>query len=500
MLVSMVSYSQRMWIEANYIIVEEVDGEIKSYSQPLSQYMEEVDHFKLYSDRQETFIPFASIANWTDEGGGVPYTEESMRTFLQTYTATIPVEAVQTFANRIIVTQQNKDQVFGDPIDSSKEYFIDGIIDMGTTQIVVPPTGIQLRGYSFDVSGLFSSEDNYIMFVSQTPVIGSGNVLGMDYAVEVTGTNSKVYELYDATGFSAVEFARINYNNCTSLGDFHNYRQGLETGTGRFGGTPNLTLHGAWLGGFAIRTSIVRSLSALMTGALFQEGTSFIMNSRFVTDMNCDLPANAALLDFQPSNFPNPGTLQLQGLELTRDGVYNAEDANLTPNIDRGDLASYWKANNGLSNTYVGGTATVISEELTNIVAGSTWYVAEGIFTGVGLQHMTVSAEGRIEHLGNTPREFELTGELLLESQANNDVSIRFQRWDASASSFINLDYTILSRQVNNFVGGRDTAIFNIQYGVILDQNDYIRLQVRNNNGNQDITLESGSYMRLQER
>ena len=49
-------------------------------------------------------------------------------------------------------------------IDSSKEYFLDGIIDMGTQSIEVPATGMTLRGYSFDLSGLTSSEDNYTMF------------------------------------------------------------------------------------------------------------------------------------------------------------------------------------------------------------------------------------------------------------------------------------------------------------------------------------------------
>ena len=125
---------------------------------------------------------------------------------------------------------------------------------MGTTQITIPATGINLTGYNFDVSGLVSSEDNYTMFVSD--VGGSGNVLGKDYKVDVTGVNSQVYDLTDATGFNAFEFARINYNGCTSLGEINGYRQGLETGTGRFGGSPSLTLSGTWLGGYRITTSI----------------------------------------------------------------------------------------------------------------------------------------------------------------------------------------------------------------------------------------------------
>ena len=39
------------------------------------------------------------------------------------------------------------------------------------------------------------------MFTS--PIGGSGNVLGQDYAVEVTGSNSQVYDLVSATGNDA---------------------------------------------------------------------------------------------------------------------------------------------------------------------------------------------------------------------------------------------------------------------------------------------------------
>jgi len=100
--------------------------------------------------------------------------------------------------NIIIVRQNNVETTLGGVIDSTKEYFIDGQIDMGTTQITIPSTGIALAGYSFDLSALYSSEDNYTMFVSD--VGGSGNVLGRDYEIRVTGTNSQVYDLTDATG------------------------------------------------------------------------------------------------------------------------------------------------------------------------------------------------------------------------------------------------------------------------------------------------------------
>lgn len=397
----------------------------------------------------------------------------------------------------IIVTQASD---LSGTLDSSKAYLLDGVIDMGSQSITVPTGGLTILGQSFDISGLTSSEDNYTLFVSESIAIGSGNLLMADIDISVTGTSSKVYELYDATGFNAIEMARVNYTDCTSLGDLYEYRQGLEEGTGRFGGSPSLTLHGIWLGGYRITTSIVRSLAGTMTEPLFNEGTLFQMNSRFLSDINCDLPSLAAFHDFSPSNFPNPGTVQLQGCEITRDGAYDADDSNLTPNMDRGDLCSYWKRNNGLPNTFVGGTTSITSEELTVISAGSTYYDLEGIFTGTGLEHFSASADGNLTHLGNSPREFEVTSNLVLESAQNNQLTVRFRKWDNSASAFVDLDYTAQTRQVNNLSGARDVAYFTLLVGVTLDQNDYLQLQVKNNSGNSDVTAELSSFFRIQER
>jgi len=400
--------------------------------------------------------------------------------------------------NRVIVTQANVGTTLGGTIDSTKEYFIDGQIDTGTTQITVPATGMTLTGYNFDLSALYSSENNYTMFISD--VGGSGNILGRDYEIRVTGTGSKVYDITDANGFNAFEFARVNYSDCTSLGEITNYRQGLENGTGRFGGSPSLTLSGTWLGGYRIVTSIVRSMSNTTTEPLFKAGAGFTMASRFATDMNVDLGDLQPLLDFSPSNFVNPSTLQLQETILTRGGNLDPTDSNITPNIEPSDLESYWKRNVGVSNTYVGGTITVVSESLTTISAVDTWTDIEGVFLGTGLQHFSSNSDGELTHDGVSPREFEFTGSFIIESSANRSLSIRFNKWDNSTSTFTPLNYTIQTRTVNSLVGGRDVALFVVDVGGELDQGDYLKIQVRNNTDSNNVTLENSSFYRVQER
>jgi len=402
--------------------------------------------------------------------------------------------------NIIVVNQGNVSTTLGGIIDSNKEYFLDGIIDLGTTQITVPTTGITIRGYSFDISGLTSNEDNYTMFISESIAIGSGNMLGFDYLISVTGAGSKVYELYDATGFNAFEFQRINYNDCTSLGDIYDYRQGLETGTGRFGGSPSLTLHGLWRGGFRITTSIVRGLAGTMTEPLFKEGALFQMNSRFLTDINVDLPTLAPFCSFRAINFPNPNTVQFQGMELTRDGAYDSEDTNLTPNLSFSELPCYWKNNNGLPNTFVGGTSLCLIEGQTTITTVGVYEDVQGTWGANDLQHFTIEAEGRLKHLGNTPRDFELSSNFNVDGGSNDDIALKFFKFDDSTATEIPLDYTTQVRPVNNFSGGRDVAFFVNFLGVTLDKNDLLYVKVANLSDTSNVTFELGSFFRLQER
>ena len=399
--------------------------------------------------------------------------------------------------NRIIVTQANKDTILGGVIDSTKEYFLDGIIDMGSTQITVPPTGMTILGLSFDISGLTSSEDNYTMFISESIGIGSGNLLGADYFISVLGAGSKVYELYDATGFNAFEFSRINYIDCTDLGDIYDYRQGLEDGTGRFGGSPSLTLHGLWRGGYRITTSIVRSLAGTMTKPLFKEGTLFQMNSRFLTDINCDLPTLAPFCDFQTINFINPSTVQVKGAIISRDGGFNADDTNIFPNLLASDLPCDWDNNIGIPNTFVGGALNNETEVQTVIVTQGEAVDLNGTFTAVDLQHFDSPANGRLRHIGVNPREFVVNWDFLIDGKDNDNYELFLIKIDTQAN--VTVEYAQV-RTVNNFQGGRDVGIWSGQTSVILNQNDLIFWQIANLLDNDNCTLEQDSTWSVKER
>lgn len=394
--------------------------------------------------------------------------------------------------NRVLV--QSSSDLAG-TLSSSVEYFIDGFIDMTGVVPEIPAGGITLRGYSFDLSKLICDDDNYTLFTS--PAGGSGNVLGFDIDIQVTGANSKVFDLISATGFNAIEMIRVNYTNCTSLGVIDGYRQGLESGTGRLGGTPDLTLKNGWLGGYRISESIAFNIQDGMAGALFKAGTDFVMQSRFLCDMNMDIGSTAALIDFAPANFPNPSTLLLNSMTVSRNGVVDSEDATITPNIDPSNLSCDWRNNQGIKNTFVGGRLDITAEATTTMGAIGTFVDLAGTWTASDLEHFDTPANGQLRNLGNNPIEYTITGDVILESQSNRILTLRVLKFDSKSSSFVSAGTQ--ARQVSNLQGGRDVAIMSPFFRVDLNQNDYIKLQV-SSNGTQSVTAEISSFFSLVKR
>jgi len=408
---------------------------------------------------------------------------------LKPFIKSLPPSGGTGFSKRVVMKSP---QDFNTTLDSTVLYLIDGVIDFtgSGVSIEVPAGGLNLAGFTFDVSKLICSNDNYTMFTS--PVGGSGNLLGFDYAVEVSGSNSKVYSLTSATGFDAFEFSRINYNDCSSLGEIINYRQGLEVGTGRFGGTPSLTLSGVWVGGYRITTSIVRGINDAMAEPLFKAGAGFSMLSRFLTDINVDLGALAPLMDFSASNFPNPSTVQIQGAIVTRNGVLGPDDATVMPNLSASELPSFWVGNNGLSNTFVGGRLSVSSEVETTINTQNVFEPIAGVFDSSDLQHFDEPSNGQLRHLGANPREFEVYCNFIIDGASNAVINIRLRKFKSSDSTFSTV--TEQTRQINALVGSRDVAFFNVSDNFTLDQNDYVFWEAANASSTSNITLEQGGF------
>lgn len=404
----------------------------------------------------------------------------------------LPFPSKNTSKNRILVTQQNAATTLGGTIDTLSEYFITEKINMSGIEIEVPIGGIYLRGYNFDISQLNNNSDNEVLFTS--PVGGSGNILMFDLGIEMSGVNSKVYDLVSNTGFDAIEIVRVNYNNCSSLGEIDNYRQGLETGTGRFGGTPNLILSGAW-NGFRISTSITRGLSDAWTGALFEAGTGFSMSGRFVTDMNLDLGTNSSFFDFAPSNFTNTNTLQLDGCIVTRDNISNVNDTNITPNITEENILCYWRNNQGIKNTTIVSKSNISTEITTTISTVGAFVNLNGTYTNTIQAHIDSPVNGQFRNLGENPTTFFLNGVIILDGSPNGEYTIRVRKYNSETT----LTSTVneITRQINNSVGGLDVADFPLISIFSLGKNDYIFFEVSNNTNTTNCRAKLGSTVLL---
>lgn len=397
--------------------------------------------------------------------------------------------------NVIIVTEAAH---FG-VIDGSKTYRISGFVDLtgSGVNLEVPAGGINLTGNGVEVSRLICSDAAYQLLAS--PVGGSGNVNHKDVSFQIDGAGSSVMALKSATGNEAIELVDVNFINCTSGGYIDNYRQGRETGTGRFGGSPEIELRGVWSGGWFVETSVCRGLAAGFAGSLYKAGVGFLMNSRFRSNANIDLPASASFFDFAPANFVNPSTVQMDRVIITRDGAINSSDTNLTPNMAESDLSSSWKGCLGLGNTFEGGKITTLTEVDTVIATqGSYVTLVSGSHLASELQHFDNPAGTQLRHLGIQPRAYKIVAHLAIDGPQNEEIAVRVRKWDNSASAFV--DSLPLIAQVNSLVGGRDVAFFPINENVTLDQNDYVFFQVANLSSTSDVTLESSSYYDVEAR
>lgn len=395
-----------------------------------------------------------------------------------------------------VVSIKNKSD-FPTTLSSTELYIIDGKIDLADTSLEVPLNGLYLAGHGLNISSLYSSSENYMMFTS--PLTGSGDIFFDNLSLSVTGANSELFDVFGATGSEAVEFNLVNYNNCISLGNIDNYRQGLEKGTGRFGGTPELTLTGEWLGGYRITTSIVRSLDPSFSGSLFKAGLGFTMSSRFLSDINCDLPTNANFSDFSPANFTSPSLHQMKGAIMTRNGQEpQSSDNAFFPNLDPEDLVCSWRDNIGLRNTFEGGIGTITTEVVTSVAADSTFYDIAGVWTTSDLQHFSSPINGVLQNDGSNPIEFSVISSLTLESTANDNLSVKVLKWDSTLEVFVDVITQLTT--VNSLSGPRDVAFVTLNYNVTLRKNDYVKLQVANLTSTSDITCELGSYFEIKKR
>lgn len=401
-----------------------------------------------------------------------------------TLRATVESGKVGIANGRYEIEVTSPDQLTGE-LDSSVLYKLDGPMDMGDRSITVPSTGLRMTSLGNDLGGVVSSADNHPLFVGDT----AGDVFIANMYLSASGTGSQVFDLTDVDGTHALEFDTVNFSGCTSLGELVGFRQYLEVNTGRFGGTPELTFSGSW-NGARVTTSIVRGISDVT--AIFKAGPSLTFSGRVITDINCDLPATGALMDFSPANITNSESLQIRDAFITREGVLDPSDTGHMPNIDETAIQSLWSNNTGLPNTVKYLKARITATATTTFSGVGVYTPLLGTFTQGTASHIDMPSNGEFRRLAGTgPLRF--SGDLSVVGTRGNVIDLRFMvSTDDGATWPTQIEH--LSREVNNFAGGTDVAFFPISFIADLDEGDLLRVEVGNSTSTNSVTLRLDSY------
>lgn len=380
------------------------------------------------------------------------------------------------------------------PLRSDKVYIIDGVVDLTGSGInlVIPADGLSIQGFGFNASKLICDDDDYSLFTSA--IGGSGDLVIQSISISTTGTDSQVYDIVDSDGSHAIELTGVNYINCISLGSFTDYRQVLETGTGRLGSTPELTLNGD-MNGYRIDTSIAFNMDNFT--ALFKSGVGHSFSGRFITDINCNLPAVGALADFSESTFINDETMVVQGCLVARQGAFNPNDTNIFPNIDQTSVKSNWKSNTGIKNTKKYIKATSTTEVVTTISATDTYYPLQGTVVVDRATHFEMSSNGQFTLLTGSS-DYLVTGDLTISGNAQDVIDLSVTKSTDGGLTFPE-QVNHISRVINNLSGPRDVAFFPINFIVELNKGDRVRIEVENKTSTNDVTMEIDSFFIISE-
>jgi hypothetical protein len=355
----------------------------------------------------------------------------------------------------------------------------------------VPPNGLNLIGLSNNLTTITCSDDNYTLF--ESPVANSGNFFFSDFQIQITGNNSQVYDLTDATGFSAIEYRNINYLSCTSLGTINGYRQILARNVARFGGTPELTIEGI-TGGLREDTSIVAGTSNITS--IYRAGPSLSITGRFIVNMNCNLPTVGALCDFSEINIVNDESLIFDNCYIRRNSSIVTSDPDITPNISHTSVKSSWSDNTGIPNTVKYFETRVTAEAETVISLADTYYPINGTFSLDKSVHFDMPVGGVYRLLtGNGTYRF--TGSLTINGSADDILDVRIVRSSDGGTTWPDV-INHLRRPVNNVLGvSNDVAFFDISFIDTLEKDDRIRIEVENVGDTNNVTVRNDSYINV---
>lgn len=374
-------------------------------------------------------------------------------------------------------------------LDSSKLYFIDGVVDMKDTPIIVPFGGLNIEGASLNTSLLFSSADNYTMFACT----GGGDLSISNLGITVDGTGSRVFNLDNEENGGRIGWQSVNFTSCTSLGTISSYSQALAQNIGWRDCKDGLTCDGVWAGGWAILNSIL--LGSTFEGTLFKAGSSLRIGGSFRSNMNIlrlDVD-NGTFCDFSPSNIVLDA-----GFSLFNVRVNPLADA--LPNMPSTSVKVLIKDCVGLNNTYVGATHQPQSDSVVTVSGANTLYqITAAVTLGDAFWFSTANTNG-LKLDSSLPLEVTASGTLSFSGGANTSMSIQLRKFVTTSSSYVNIGPEYTTAFSTSAVFGTTASNVSFSGNTSMSVNDRIEVWVKNNTNTDNITVKSGGQFQVAER
>lgn len=392
-------------------------------------------------------------------------------------------------ANKIVYVTEAT-QLSG-TLDSTVLYFLDGQIDMGTTSIVVPSTGLNIKGHGFGVSGLVSTEDSHTMFVTDG-LTYSGDLFLTSMDIACSGTASQVFGLDNQENSNAIEWNTVNFLGCTSLGEITGYRQGLCRNIAWVSCDDGITMSGNWSGGWAVVDSIV--VGAPFAGVLFKAGTALVIGGSFRSNINIlgIGGIGGEFCDFAPANITLDGGFAL-------DGVRAPSGADVVPNMPASSTKARIKNCTGIQNTYPGAAHIPTADGLVSITTVDTLYqINNTVDIEEGYWFSTANTNG-IQLDSSNYTEVNCSGTLSFSGANNKEVGIQLRKYDAALTSYVNIG----PEYVATLNGGTSaTRAENVSFFATtgMSQNDRIEIWIKNRTNTNNITTIAGGQFQVFER
>lgn len=370
---------------------------------------------------------------------------------------------------------------------STVVYLIDGMIDMGSVEIIAPAGGLFLRGLDYFKSGLYSSEDNHTLIrtAAETP---TSNIRIQELELSTSGAGSQIFDLDGTGNQGAIEFDSCNLGKFSletpSLGELTGFRQFKVSNGGFFNLADGLTFSGTWAGGIRITESIALSIQS--GGTLLKEGTSLLLHGRSLSDINASsLASDTFVCNFTPSNISTDAGFQLNGASFN-------PDADPLPNLPESSLKAFFRDCVGIKNTRVGADMTFSSEVLTPLEVDVETKILGGTTT-TNATWFSQTDDNELTYQSELEKDFLINVSVTVDGGPSDELGLIVKQYDDSAASYT--DLKVRRRSVINFVGGADSALFTFTTAATLQQDDRIELWIVNYSDGTDITMLSDSEL-----